>query len=139
MEGGFDRQLWLFFWIPNNQSKMIPIWKQSRFNAVTKWFFQNQNHIRFTSNSIASSIFNICMYVCICMYMYVYMYAYIEVLTSTRRSMSQQQYPYKVSCSQHLAGWTPLRKFFLVKSLFYIELFFLTLYWADLPEALWVL
>ena len=32
---------------------------------------------------------------------------------------SEQQYPESVSCFQQLAGWTPLKKFFLVKSQFY--------------------
>ena len=36
--------------------------------------------------------------------------------TNTIYSSSQQQYPYSVSCYQHLAGWTPLRKFFPSKS-----------------------
>jgi hypothetical protein len=47
----------------------------------------------------------------------------VNKLTNIRYSTSQQQYLDSVSSFQHLAGWTPLRKFFLVQGLFYKEIF----------------
>ena len=42
----------------------------------------------------------------------------VSKLTNIRYSTSEQQYPDSVSCFQHLAGWTPLRKLFLEKAYF---------------------
>ena len=42
----------------------------------------------------------------------------VSKLTNNRYSTSEQQYPDSVSCFQHLAGWTSLTKFFLVKAYF---------------------